>query len=437
MSLSPELLGRFARSPTLVSGRLHVLNLDRLERHFGANWPKVRSRALAIAEQTVLGGLGPQDLHVKVEEAKWLFFFPALDKDAAQLRCAMLADKVFRRLIGDDSRFDEVRVETVVVEADGKLLLEAADPMALVQAMVEQAAAPPEPKPAADENWYEYGPDDDEPEPRRAAEPKGPPPQMQWLRREPETFPTDLKFHFVPAWDASRDVIATHSCEPVREAPGGVLLAGYDTLTRGDDSALVGMLDVAIFKRARAAVRELIQANDPGIIVFTVHCRTLEMADARRHLTELLERSKPDERKLFAAQLSGLPVGAPTHRILQGVSFLKRYARAVFVRLPLNHPHFDDLRGSGAYGVVCCPKFGARLSAKDIEQLHRFGEQARRAGLKPVATALHDRAAVAAAIEAGIVNLNGDAVHPPADQPHGVRHFSVAGIHVARAAGAA
>jgi hypothetical protein len=434
--LSPELFGRFARSPTLVSGRLHVVNLDRLEQHFGASWPRVKARALAIAEQTILGGLGPQDLHIKVEEAKWLFFFPSLDKEAAQMRCAMLADKVFRRLIGDDTRFDEVRVETVVVEADGKLLLEAADPAALAQSLMEQAAAPADPKPAQAQNWYEYG-DDDEPEPPRVAESKGPPPQLQWLRREPETFPADINFHFVPTWDASRDVVATHSCEPVREAPGGVLLTGYDTLTRGNDSSLVGVLDVAIFKRARAAVRELIRANDPGIIVFTVHCRTLEMAESRRHLTDLLERTKPEERKLFAAKLAGLPAGAPTHRILQGVSFLKRYARAVFVRAPLNDPNFDDLRGSGAYGVVCRPKFGATLSAKDIELLGRFGEQARRAGLKPVATGLRSHAALVAAIGAGIVNVNGEAVGPPVGQPHGVRHFSIAGIHIARAAGAA
>lgn len=420
--LPREISERFAQNPTLVSGRLHILNLDQLERHFGENWPKVKSRALAIAEQTIIGGLGPHDLHVKVDEAKWLFFFPTLDKQAAQIHCAMLADKVFRRLIGDDGRFDEVRVETVVVEADGQVLLQAADPAALIHALVEEKAAPAEPEQQSTANW-EVDFDDDEPEPPPATEQKERT-YPRWRRQEPETFPEDIRFHFVPIWDAARDIIAMHICEPMREAPGGILLTGYDTLTLGDNSTLVGMLDMAIFKRARAAARELIETNDPGFICFSVHCRTLEVADARRRLTKLLERSKPEERKLFTAQLAGLPVGAPSQRILYGVSFLRRYARAVLVQVPLAQMHFDKLIGSGASGVVCRPGFGHALTARDTKHIVRFGEQARHAGLMPLASGLHDRTAVEAAVGAGITKLSGDAIRAPTGRPHGVRPFS-------------
>lgn len=423
--LSPA-LARFAHNSTLVSGRLHLLNLERLERHFGATWPKVRERALAIAEQTVLGGLGPQDLQVRVEDTRWLFFFPTLDKQAAQVRCAMLAEKVFRRLIGDDSRFDDLKVETVVIEADGKLLMEAADPTVLIQTMLEQAAAEsPEDRSPRDR----FGFDDDDEE-AQSSTPRAPPPSpQQWLQREPESFPADLRFQFIPVWDASRAVIATHACDPVRIAPGGVELHGYDTLTTGDASPLVGDLDVATFARARSAARELLRTNDPGIISFPVHCRTLELPEARQRITSALERSKPEERKLFAAQLAGLPKGAPVYRILQAVSFLRRYVRAVFIHLPPSFIRFDELRGCGAYGVICRVKSSGRPTAENVKELGRFCFQARRAGLKPVAVGLRDAAAAQAAIEAGLLNLQGEAIRPATDQPHGVRHFTVPGLN--------
>lgn len=421
--LSPE-LARFAQNSTLVSGRLHVLNLERLERHFGATWPKVRERALAIAEQTVLGGLGPQDLQIRVEDTKWLFFFPTLDKQAAQVRCAMLAEKVFRRLIGDDSRFDDVKVETVVVEADGKLLMEAADPTTLIQTMLEQAAAePPEDRPPG--GPFDFDDDDEEAE---SATPKTPPTPQRWLQREHECFPADLRFRFIPVWDASRAVVATHACEPARVAPGGIELHGYDTLTTGAGSPLVGDLDVATFARARSAARELLRANDPGIVSFPVHCRTLELPEARRRITSALERSKPDERKLFAAQLAGLPKGAPIYRILQGVSFLRRYAQAVFIHLPPSFIRFDELRGSGAYGVICHVRSSGRPTAEGMKELRRFCFQARRASLKPVAVGLRDAAAAQAAIEAGILNLQGEAIRSASDRPHGIRTFTVPGL---------
>jgi len=398
--LSPDLLGRLVGAGTVVSGRLHILSLDKLERHFGERWPKVRERALVVAEQTLMAGLGPNDLHHKAGETSWLLFFPSLDKATAQARCAMLAEKVYRRLIGDDTRFDDVRIDTLVIEADGRVLTEAADPLAALQAAFDAAAA---------ENA-----DTGEPEKK---------PPLGWKQEEPETFPTDIGFRFVPMLDVTRGVINTYHCEPWREAAGGVTLTGHGVLQTGERSRLVGTLDCLRLEAGLSAVRALRARGEFAVIAFPVHCRTIEATDSRRALLALLETITADERRLLAIGVNGLPEGAPAGRIGYIARFLQRFCRAVTVMRPLKQSRPERLEGTGAFGISLTLDNALHGEQSAGASLDEFVKGANRHHLGALAFGLATPMLVAHAMLSGFNYVSGNGLLPPQAAPEGLRPF--------------
>ncbi len=416
-------LAHLLRNSSLVCGRLRIANRAPYRQQIGTRPPMASEPALAAIEQTIVAGLGAQDLQMRLAGPTWLFFFPTLDKASARARCTQLAEKVRQRLSMDDIRWGDSKVECVVIEADLKLLAAAGDPATLIQTMLDEAGR--EALAGQASGLAETVAEALAREDQCTAQAVRHASQQRTSERPPEGVLGDIEFRFLPVWNASHGVIATHGCEAFRAEAADLVLRGYDTLTQGEDSALVGDLDLATFARAREAVSALLRANDPGIISFPVHWRTLERLEPRRHLTAALEQSSPEERKLLAAQLTGLSEGTPVHRIQEGVNFLQRHTRAVFVRLPPSFIRFDELRGSGAYGVVCDIRSRGSELAEHMKELRRFGYQAKRAGLKLVAAGLGDVAAVHAAIEAGFLNLQGDAISPATDEPHGARPFAL------------
>lgn len=383
-----------------MSGRLHILNLDKLERHFADRWPRVRERALAVIEQTLLGGLGPNDLHHRAGETSWLMFFPTLDKGSAQARCAMLAEKVYRRLIGDDTRFDDAKIITVVIEADGRLLMEAADPLQAIQWALNAAEA---------------GEKDDA---SKAPETR------HWIELPPETFPADIGFRFVPMLDVTRGVINTYHCEPWREAAGGVTLTGHGVLETGESSPLVGTLDCQRLATALGAVRALLARGEQAVVALPVHCRTIETTDPRRALMAVLEGILPEEKRLLAIGVNGLPDGAPAARIGYAARFLQRFCRAVTIMRPLKQSRPERLDNTGAFGMSLTLNNMPHTEQSAGPALDDFIQGATRHHLKALAFGLPSPMLVARAMLGGFNHVSGDGLLPPQAAPEGVRRFS-------------
>lgn len=389
-----DFMRQLGASTNLISGRLHILNLEVLERHFGPRWPRVRERALAVAEQTIIAGLGPGELHHHSGDASWIMFFPALDKLTAQTRCAMLAERIFKRLAGDDARFEDLDIRTVVVEVDGTTLLESADPEALIRAVMEAREA--------ENTQSSYN-------------------ATKRFEAEPETFPEDIEFRFVPMLDVRRGAINTYGCEPWRIAAGGIALSGHGVLLTGDRSPLIGELDVRTLRRVNDAMATLMAQGGKVVFAVNLHCRSIEMSLWRQEIIKVFEAMTAEHRSLLAIGVTGLPDGAPAMRIGYAVSFLKQFCRAVTVVRPLRRSRPERIHATGAFGLSVSLDNMPHSEAAIGPQLDEFIRGAAKYRLKGLMFGLSSPDLVTRAIEAGFAYVSGTGLLPSQSVPNGVQ----------------
>jgi EAL domain-containing protein (putative c-di-GMP-specific phosphodiesterase class I) len=395
------------------SGKVHFLSLKTIRESLGPRWADLRERVVATAESVMTQHLGRGVLHSQVGEDAFVVVLPGVDKVDAQVQCALLLDRIQKRLLGDAFSLRDVTVATYMGHHDGEPVLDARDAASILEGFVRQTVEIAEPV-APCEAEPEVAPAAPEPAPSRAA-----------MR----LFPEPVDFVYSPVWDVVHGAVSAYHCTP-RHAPyGGPGLFGYQMLPGGENSSFVSELDLRALAEAARELRRQKAAGFKSLVGVELHCRTLENAKTRLEVAAICATLPADLQRLLIIDIVGLFFDAPESRILNCVAAVKAGSGRIALRCAVDDRALSRLQYLGVSALSVDLSRHPMPEQALLPFFNRFCGAAASLNFAAVARGLSSKSQVALAIGAGFDRVEGPAVLAPIREPGPMVRFALEDIY--------
>jgi hypothetical protein len=389
-----------------LAGRVNFIGLSKIRDKLGDRWPKLAERADDITRKAIERRLIEADVYTKYKELHYLIIFAQLTHEQAQLKCALIAEEITKKLLGDDITPELLEVKTMVSQLEGKFEFEDVPDIEALAAKLGEAPAPA--AEAKEDSWWE---DDETSDPLA---------KVQLVYR--------------PMWDVKRNAVTTFVCAPALPGPAGRLLVGEAEIPRLDQPAVALRLDQLVQKRVIGDLRKLVEAGQQQLLCLPVHFETLAVNQRRMAYIERCQRGIPPLGiKLLVFELTGVPDGIPQNRLFELATSLKRFSRGVLLRTTLAQPWFRPPAETGISAMGIEHHAGSAVpEAKLIGDMERFATGAKKAGLATYVHGLRTISLTTAAIAAGFDFVDGDIVTSVVEQPRGAYAYQMQDLYTAR-----
>lgn len=381
-----------------LAGGVSFIGLSKVREKLGDRWSRVAARADEVARKAIERRLEPADVYTPHGELQYVVVFAHLTKEQAQVKCAVIAEEIMKRLLGEDIAPDLLAVKTAVAQADHLTASDGGPDVDTLAARLAAGDAAPQAKPAADD-WWDSSSDAD---------------------------PLDsIRFVYRPLWDVHRNTLATYVCTPTAAGPAGRLLLGDDEIAASADAATVNRLDLLMQRRVIGDLRHMMASGHKLLLCLPVHFETLASNARRAPYLERCRRGIPTGGERFIAfEMVGAPPGITQGRLLELASGLKRHGRSVMLRTSRDHGHFrhPSETGVSAVGYTFHATGDERI---EIENMQRFASAAMKAGVTAYIRGLCSLSLVTAAIGAGFDFVDGDIVSAISETPSNAYQFDM------------
>lgn len=376
-----HLRGLVGKDAKPLAGKVNFIGLSKIKEKLGDRWPKLAERADEITRKAIERRLIRADVYTRYKELHYLIIFANLTEDQAKLKCALIAEEITKRLLGDEITPEDLEVKTMVSHVQGKFAFEDIPSIEALAAQFSdegtKAVGGPTDQAQADESWW-----DDE-------ETSDPLAQVQLVYR--------------PMWDIKRNAVTTFVCAPAQTCPAGRLLVGEGEIPRLDEPSVAIRLDQLVQKRVIGDLRRLDAAGQSLLLCLPVHFETLAVSQRRMAYIERCQRGIPSRAtKRIVFELTGVPAGIPHNRLFELATALKRFSRGVLLRTTLGHSLFRPASETGiaALGIEHNSTAG-QSEAKIIADMERFCTAAKKVGLTTYVHGLRTISLSTGAIAAG------------------------------------
>ncbi|MBI4967273.1 MAG: hypothetical protein HZC25_04050 [Rhodospirillales bacterium] len=104
--LASRLRAAIAKGGVAGTGSVYFFDLDKVRDNHGKNWASVAERVHALTDSVLKKHLEPTDLFARIDDTTYTIYLAAANQEQNQLRSALIAEELRRRLIGlghDDS----------------------------------------------------------------------------------------------------------------------------------------------------------------------------------------------------------------------------------------------------------------------------------------------------------------------------------------------
>lgn len=395
-------LKSFARSDPQaapLAGRVNFIGLSKIREKLGDRWGRVAERADEITRRAIERRLTAADVYTRYKELHYLIIFAHLPREQAQLKCALIAEEITKRLLGEDIAPDLLEVKTMISALGDALELED------VPRIESLAARLAEGDPAQTERRVTQPPDDDD---------------TWWEAQPPATADamSGVAFVYRPMWDVRHKAITSYACTPIAN-PGGPQL-------HVSDPSVLRRLDALAQRRVITDLRNLVKANRRMMLALPVHFETLAALASRNEYMELCRRGIPPEgSRLLVFELVSIPDGLPQSRLLELSAILRRFGRSVLMRSPVARTMFRPAAETGIAAVGIEAPGDSVPEARQMQDMERFAAAARRAGLTTYVHGLRTISLTTAAIAAGFDFVDGDVLTSVVERPQNVYGFEM------------
>ncbi len=380
-------LGRLLATQTpAVAGRIHVINLCKLRDRFGERWSEIAWNVDALVRKVIKQNLTPGDVFTRHHDYAYFLLLPHLSKAEGQLKCVLIAERVLKRLAGEEA-LGFVDVRTAVTQVDGSVGFEEVRRTERLATLLDRAEEQKQPRLLT------------------ASDPS------------PTTW-KDLRFIYRPMWNVRKRLVSTYLCVPVLQSPEGPTLLGEAVLPQGDTLAR-SSLDLTILEHVLDDLRGVSGKGQRMILAVPLHYGNVVNSGVRRELVKLCQTFTAAHQYLVF-EIVGVPSEADRRGLQAMLAFLQPYSRALIARLPLectDFPLFDET-GVIAAGVDIGEVEGTE--ARIIAKMDVFAACAAQAGLRSYIHGLTKLSLTTAAVCAGFAYIDGDAVTSVIDSPRGV-----------------
>ncbi len=400
-----------AQPQMLAAGRVHMINLDSLRLRLGDAWPQLQGRVHMAADRVIRRHLSERDVQFRSSEGEYIVVFAELDRSAASLVCAKIAEELHRHFLGDPD-LSEVTVGTAVSMVDGRLLYQNASVADLLM-NVEISTARAE--------------DDAEEEEAAAVRPA---PAAAEEAPEPRSFPSfadqsfeQIQMLYRPVWDVQQKVISTYMCVPVRRFPDGSAIEGTAALAPITDPQRLAEISINALADSMEILDELFRNKFRLVVSVPVSFETLAVRKSRQEYVGYC-RSLPDYLRPFVAfEFMRFPRGVPNGRMTELVNELRPYCRWTFLQVDLKQTSFAPLAGTGLTGVSALVPSDRNAEARTMADLNAFAAGAEKAGLRSSFVGIASASLAVAARAAGATFIAGDRIGKAEEIPQNMLRF--------------
>jgi hypothetical protein len=188
-------------------------------------------------------------------------------------------------------------------------------------------------------------------------------------------------------------------------------------------------LDRAVQRHVIDDINALLTHDQRVILMMPVHYETLASWPRRQDYVAQLEQLPTPTQQLLVVDILGTPTGVTQSRLVELIAPLRRYCRAVAMRVPLAAADFASIKLAGAIVVGCDigRMTGAELAI--IQDMGQFQRAAEKAGLACYIRGIHTRSLAAAALAAGFSYISGDAVAEVTPRPTTPVRYNILDIY--------
>jgi len=399
-----------------VADVMHTIKLQDMIVHKYSEGDALIRKAHKVAYDLILQDLRPGEYVRTKKLGVFQVFFPSLTPEAGQLRCAVMADQIFRAIKAINPTYQEIAA------ADEAPQVPHPAPPQSRQAPNQAVRAKPRVSPRVAAPLDPHAEDMR----RQASEAVklmagGSHMKLEELlaqagqRFSPDQF--DAAYH--PMW---------------MQAKGHVNAYRLTLRHRDAQLALNGdlpnsMADVAGILRAKKAVETLQGDGTPAIIVVPIQFATLETVRLRPALIEALASCSDLFSKYLVCDLMMPPGEISRFRLREFARYLLGRCRTFCARVTLDTPDLEAFAEAGFHAVgidwMAYP-WPERLL---LPALEAFAERASACGLNTYLHRVQTRSGIIAAVGSGYSYIDGPAIHAPLRAPMGVRPYGFGHIY--------
>lgn len=256
-----------------------------------------------------------------------------------------------------------------------------------------------------------------EPEPKRPAAPAG---ESDWGQSE-------LSLSYLPVWQVKKQAISTFVCG-ITSRTGSTLDNLEPLIAAEEDPSLVAAVDRLLLLKAIAELRSALEINRRYIIIVPVHYSSLSKKNLRQQYLSTCATLGEDCRPYLIFELVYPFVGVSNLPVINAISLIKPYARAVFLRVGIDYPDFTDLAGAGTFSA------GTDLGESGITEIelaakiNSFQSRIERAKLRSHLYGVGTLSLASVAIGAGADFLGGSAVASPLHSLDGMQEYQLTNL---------
>lgn len=444
-----------------VAGAFQFLTLDKTREHFGKDWARIASKIYLVVDGTIEARLGPLDCYARIDATSYVVVFAKMEKKAAAMKAALIANEISRKLFGDDAP-TFIQVGIVELGQDEATELSAMAPVAMAGALAAKASAPINIVPPqemgdaavsigtghstnAREGKQTGKTDAIEPIDDAQTSEAGPgseidfswvfdeveieaDPEWKYIRETYE-IPEDLFFAYLPAWLVRRELIAAHSCVPARVVENGRIMTGAAAIPSRRRAADNYALDMLGLMKVRRDIERSLSAGTPAVIVLPVHFETISTTRFRdsyiRRASQLTEKM----RHQLVFEITGIIDDTPASTFAKVTDTLRPFCREMLARVQLNTKNFTFLHNIGVHSI------GVDLGERPYSEtqvfplMQAFNDRAQKAGMNTFIHGLKTRSSVSGAVAAGFRYLDGPIIAPPIETPEQNRSWTAKDVY--------
>ena len=394
-------------SSDVSASKIHVLGLGPLKARLAGRWGRMAAHVQLFFEAAIRRELGPGDTFYRTDELTYLLVFPALTPAEVQLKCAVIAEDVCRRLFGENG--EEVLVRNLVGQVDHAAAKTIQTSSAAVDEMLEK-------------NGQEVFVSKDGSRSRQDEARKVPPVKLKLrfsnrVEAVTLTVPTDLSFAYRPIWDISKQAVYTYLCQPV---PNSVEIdrrdLGLCLATESEDAQMV--FDTFLLRECANRMHKLGSAGLRVLLAVPIHFHTV----ARPRLWSAYERVYreilPSIGRDLAFMVHGIEDGVPNIRLVQEFPKLSLDGHRLFCAVDRPDVSVAQFANTGVHAVGFCMRSRTSTENEAIDTMKLFAQTARKANITSFVIGVESKSLTLNGIEAGLRYMEGSAIRAPGDPRH-------------------
>ncbi len=348
------------------SGAAVVLSLEALKNTVRTRWDMISAATSANLERLFRLKLGSSDVFVQLDELHWLVVMPGSRMEDALTSCLRVAHDLHISVV-PTCDLGHLRVMRAVATAD--------DVLDLVPLTCDQLKA----------LAHQAGLDDLAPGKAAAVTALSP----------------AGRHRFEPVWDAQRQAVACHRCVS-ETAPGAHESVGQQLKhTQAILGDVVGVLEKQLMQQAR------------GAVFVPIPYDVLAAPPARMELLSTCRQLNCNLRPFLVFEIATLTAGIPKHRLIELVSTIQPFGRAVVGRVTPRNPSLLD------YGGVGLKALGFDLNGRQAEQaeIANLCEAGRRLRMATYLGNMTSTSLLELAVGKGVQWVSGPAIGMPVTVP--------------------